>query len=119
MVYQKGGGLLCQAMLDAVQYPDNLFYLPINPAIANGDMVMYDPQPLSEPCKADHKLSAVVCLDVAQLVPVGNHIIVQEFSGPIAVQQGHSVGLHPLENGSMAQRYSSSHLHPMEMVLPC
>ena len=57
-------------MLDTIlKCPDCLFYLPIGFTVANGDMVMDDAQPFTEPCKAAHKLGAVICVDVVHGLP--------------------------------------------------
>ena len=50
--------------------------LPVSFAVANGDVVTDDPQPFTYPYKATCKLSTVVCPDIAQLIPAGNHIII-------------------------------------------
>ena len=66
MVHPKGCGCLGQAMLDTIlEHPDHPFYLPISLTIANGDVVMDNTKPFVELCKAAHKLSAIVGLDVA------------------------------------------------------
>ena len=76
MVCLEGGRLLYQAMPDAVlQCPDCPIYLLVSFAVTNGDVVMDNPQPLAEPCKATCKHSNIVSLDIAQLAPEGNHII--------------------------------------------
>ena len=77
MVHPKGCGLLGQAMSDTIpKHPDCLFYLPIGFTIANGDMVLNNTQPLTEPCKAALKLGAIVCTDIARLAPTGNLVII-------------------------------------------
>ena len=53
-------------MLDTIlKHPDHPFYLPISLTITNGDVMMDNTKPFEELCKAAHKLSAIVGLDVA------------------------------------------------------
>ena len=86
MVCPERCGLLHQAMLDAIlKHPDCLFYLPIGFTIANGNMVVDDGQHFVDPCKAVHKLGAIVCLDIAWLAPTGKWVIIQELNSPPAV----------------------------------
>ena len=59
-----------------LERPDHPFYLPIGLTIANGDVVMDNARPFSEPCKAASKLSAIVGPDVVWLAPIGNQIII-------------------------------------------
>ena len=87
MVHPKGCGHLGQAMPDTIlEHPDHLFYLPIGLTVANGDVVMDNAQPFAELCKAAHKLGTIVGLDVAQLAPMGNQVIVQELGCPPTMQ---------------------------------
>ena len=61
MVCPKGCGHFGQAMPDTIlEHPDRPFYLPIGLTIANSDVVMNNAQPFAQPCKAAHKLSAIV-----------------------------------------------------------
>ena len=86
MVSPKRCGLLCQAMLDAIlKHPDHPFYLLIGFTVANGNLVVDDAQPFADPCEAAHKLSAIVCLDIVWLAPMGKQVIIQELSGPPTV----------------------------------
>ena len=78
--------LFCQATPDAIlENPDHFFYLPTSIAVANGSVVVDDTQPLAELYKAAHKLSAIICPEVMWLAPMGNQIIIQELSSPLAV----------------------------------
>ena len=73
-------------MPDAIfKHPDRPFDLPIGFAIANGDVVMNNDQPFTEPSKAAHKLGTIVCPDVVWLAPMGSQVIIQELGGPQAV----------------------------------
>ena len=75
MVCPKGCRCLGQAMPDTIlEPPDHPFYLPIGLTVANGDVVMDNAQPFTEPCKAACKLGAIVGLDVAWLAPTGNQV---------------------------------------------
>ena len=86
MISPEGCGLLCQAMLDTIlKHPDHPFYLPISFTIVNGDVVVDNVQSFAELCKAAHKLSTIVCLNVVWLAPMGNQVIIQELGGPSAV----------------------------------
>ena len=97
MAHPKGCWLLCQAMPDTIlKHPDHPFYLPVGFTIANGDVVMDDAQPFTEPCKADFKLGAIISPDIVWLAPMGNQVIIQEFGHPPTMQQGHGTDLHPL-----------------------
>ena len=87
MVCPKGCGCLGQAASDTIlECPDHPFYLPIGLTVANGDVVMDDAQPFIELCKVARKLGAIVGLDIAWLAPMGNQVIIQEFSLPPAMQ---------------------------------
>ena len=87
MVCPKGCRRLGQAAPDTIlERPDHPFHLPIGLTIANGDVVMDDTKPFAESCKAAHKLSAIVSLDVAQLAPMGNQVIIKEVSRPSTMQ---------------------------------
>ena len=77
MICPKGCGYFGQATLDTIlECPDCPFYLPIGFTIANGDVVMDNAQPFAQPCKAAHKLSAIVSLDIVQLAATGNQVII-------------------------------------------
>ena len=77
MVYLERCGLLCQAMPDTIlKCPDYPLYLPIGFAIANGDVVVDDAQPLAELCKTAHKLGATIYPELVWLGPAGNQIII-------------------------------------------
>ena len=79
-------GLLHQATPDIIlKHPDYPLYLIIGFSVAIGDRVVDDAQPFAKLCKAAHKLGAVVYLNVARVSPMGNQIIVKEYSGPPAV----------------------------------
>ena len=70
MVHPEGCRLLHQIALDAIlKHPDNPFYLPVGFAIANSNVVADDAQPFEEPCKAAHKLTAIIYLDVMWFSP--------------------------------------------------
>ena len=87
MVCPKGCRLLCQATSDTIlKHPDHLLYLPVGLTVANGDVVMDDAQPFTEPCKAAHKLSTVISPDIVWLAPTGNQVIIQELGGPPTIQ---------------------------------
>ena len=87
MVDPKSCGLFGQAVSDTIlKCPDYLFYLPIGLTVANGDVVIDDAQPFTEPCKAACKLSAIIGLDVVQLAPTGNQVIIEELGHPPAMQ---------------------------------
>ena len=87
MVCPKGCCYLGQAVLDTIlKHPDCPFYLPFGLTIANSNVVMDNTQPFVEPCKAAHKLGAIVGLDVVCLAPMGNQVIVQELSCPLTMQ---------------------------------
>ena len=86
MVRPKICGLFCQAMPDTMLKHHNYsLYLPIGFTVANSDVVVDNAQPFLEPCKASHKLGAIVCPDVVWLAPKGNQVIIQELGGPPAV----------------------------------
>ena len=86
MVCPEGGGLLHQVAPDAVlQHSDHPLYLPIGLAFASFDVVMDDPYPFTESCKAICKLGTIVHLDIVLLAPVGYYIIVKEYGGPLAI----------------------------------
>ena len=86
MVYPKGCGLFCQAVLDTIPYhSDHPFYLPLSFTVTNDDVVVDDDQPFTEPCKAACKLSTVVCPDVVWLAPMGNQVIIRELGSPPAM----------------------------------
>ena len=73
MVCLEGCGLLCQATPHTIlKHPDHLFYLPVSFTVANGDMVVDDAQPYTEPCEVARKLSAIDCLDIVWLALMGN-----------------------------------------------
>ena len=77
MVHPKGCGHFGQAMPDTIlEHPDCPFNLPTGLTIANGDVVIDNAQPFAQLCKAACKLSAIVGLDVVQLAPMGNQVIV-------------------------------------------
>ena len=61
-------------------------------------MVVDNAQPFAKLCKAACKLNATaVCLDVAWLTRMGNQVIIQELSSPLAdVARAQHVSLHPL-----------------------
>ena len=73
----KGCGHLGQAALDTIlKRPDHPFYMPIGLTVADGDVVMDDTQPFTEPCKAARKLGAIVGLGIAWLAPTSNQVII-------------------------------------------
>ena len=77
MVHPKSCGFFGQAMPDTIlEHLDFPFYLPIGLTIANSDVMMNDAQPFAQPCKAAHKLSAIVIPYVARLAPMGNQVII-------------------------------------------
>ena len=69
-----------------LKYPDCLFYLPVGLTVANGDVMMDDAKPFTEPCKTAHKLGTIVSLDIAWLTPMGNQVIMQELGYPSTMQ---------------------------------
>ena len=86
MVHPKGCRLLCQAAPDTIlRHPDHPFYLPVGSTITNGDMVVDNARPFTEPCEAARKFGTVICPGVAWLAPMGNQVILQELSGPPAI----------------------------------
>ena len=106
MVHPKGCGHLGQAMPDTIlERPDHPFYLPIGLTVANNDVVMDDAQPFAEPCKATHKLSAIVCLDHSVACPNGqpDHCTGTRPPSNYAVRAWARISTH-LENGSTAMR---------------
>ena len=83
MVCPEGCRHLGQAIPDTIlEHPDRPFDLPIGLTVANGDVVMDNTKTFAQPCKAAHKLSAIVGPDVAQFAPMGNQVIVQELGRP-------------------------------------
>ena len=77
MVSPEGCRHLGQAVPDTIlRHPDRPFDLPIGLTVANGDVVMDDTKTFAQLCKAAHKLSAIFGLDVVQLAPMGNQVIV-------------------------------------------
>ena len=77
MVCLKGCWHLGQAALDTIlEHPDHPFHLPIGLTVANSDVVMDNAQPYAQLCKAAYKCSTIVGLDIAQLAPMGNQVIV-------------------------------------------
>ena len=87
MIHPKGCGCLGQATLDTIlEHPDCPFYLPVGLTVANDDVVMDDVQPFAEPCKAAHKLGDIIGLDIVQLAPTGNQVIIQELGHPPTMQ---------------------------------
>ena len=106
MVHPKGCRCLGQAMPDTIlECPDHPFYLPVGLTVANSDVVMDDAQPFTEPCKAAHKLGAIVSPDIVQLAPMGNQVISTGTQPPsnYAVRAQCKISTH-FENGSMAMR---------------
>ena len=86
MVCPEGCRLLYQAVLDTIlEHPDRPFYLPIGFTVANGDVVVDNAQPFTEPCEAAHKLGTIAYPDVMWLAPMGNRVIIQILSDPLAV----------------------------------
>ena len=87
MVHPKGCRCLVQATLDTIlKCHDHPFYLPIGFTVANGDVVMNDAQPFTEPHKAACKLGAIVSPNIAWLAPSGKQVIVQELGHPPTMQ---------------------------------
>ena len=83
MVHPKGCGRFGQAAPDTIlDHPDHLFYLPIGLTVANGDVLMYNSQPFTEPYKAACKVSTIVGPDVTRLAPTDNQIIIQKLGLP-------------------------------------
>ena len=78
MVCPKSCRLLYQATPDTIlKHPNHPFYLPVGFTVANGDVVVDNAQPFTEPCEAARKFSTIVCLDVAWFAPMGNQVIIQ------------------------------------------
>ena len=74
-------------MLDTIlEHPDCLFYLLIGLTITNGDAVMDNAQPFTEPCKVARKLGTIVSLDIPWLALTGNQVIIHELGCPPAIQ---------------------------------
>ena len=77
MVHLKGCGCLGQATPDTIlERPNRPFYLPIGLTVSNSDVVIDNAQTFEQPCKAAHKLCAIVGLDIVQLTPTGNQVII-------------------------------------------
>ena len=77
MVHPKGCGHLGQTTPDTIlECPDCPFYLPVDLTVANGDVVMDGNKPFAKLCKAVHKLTAIFGLDIVQLAPMGNQVVI-------------------------------------------
>ena len=77
MICPEGCWHLGQAAPDTIlKHPDCLFYLPVGLTVANRDVVVDDTKTFAQPCKAAHKLSAIVGLDVVWFAPTGNQAII-------------------------------------------
>ena len=77
MVSPEGCGHRGQAMPDTIlECPDHPFDLPVGLTVANSDVVMYNTKTFAQSCKAAHKLSAIVGLDVARFAPAGKQVVV-------------------------------------------
>ena len=86
MVHPESCGRLGEAAPDTIlQCPDRPFDLPVGLTITNNDVVMDNTKTFAQPCKAAHKLSAIVGPDVARFTPTGNQVIVEELGGPPTV----------------------------------
>ena len=46
---------------------------------------MDDTKTFAQPCKAAHKLSAIVSPDIARFTPTGNQVVVEELGGPLTM----------------------------------
>ena len=83
MISPEGGSLLHQTTPYIVfHHLDCPLHLPIGLSASNGDVVVNNSKPLTDPFEASHKLGTIGCPDIVRLTLVGDTLLYSNSVAP-------------------------------------